>query len=136
MLQIGGLSKRTGILSTTIRYYEQINLLPQPKRAESGYRIYDEEDVERLQFIKRARALDFALDEIVEILAFRDRYEPPCQYVMKAMREKIDRIQEQIRDLERLEAELSTLYEAGQHLPEDVLMRQCVCHLIFVKDRQ
>lgn len=134
MLQIGELSKRTGILSTTIRYYEQINLLPQPKRAESGYRIYDEADVERLQFIKRARALDFALDEIVEILAFRERQEPPCQYVMKAMREKINRIQEQIRDLERLEAELSTLYEAGQHLPEDVLMRQCVCHLILTKD--
>lgn len=134
MLQIGELSKRTGILSTTIRYYEQINLLPRPHRAESGYRIYDEEDVERLQFIKRARALDFALDEIAEILAFRERYEPPCQYVMKAMREKIDRIQEQIRDLERLGAELSALYEAGQQLPEDALMRQCVCHLILTKD--
>ena len=134
MLQIGELSKRTGILSTTIRYYEQINLLPQPKRAESGYRIYDEADVERLQFIKRARALDFALDEIAEILAFRERYEPPCRYVMNVMRERIDRIQEQIRALERLGAELSTLYEAGQHLPEDVLMRDCVCHLILIKD--
>lgn len=134
MLQIGELSKRTGVLSTTIRYYEQINLLPRPHRTESGYRIYDEGDVERLQFIKRARALDFALDEIAEILAFRERYEPPCQYVMKAMREKIDRIQEQIRDLERLGAELSALYEAGQQLPEDVLMRQCVCHLILTKD--
>lgn len=134
MLQIGELSRRTGVLSTTIRYYEQINLLPRPHRAESGYRIYDEEDVERLQFIKRARALDFALDEIAEILAFRERYEPPCQYVMKAMREKIDRIQEQIRDLERLGAELSILYEAGQQLPEDVFMRECVCHLILTKD--
>lgn len=134
MLQIGELSRRTGVLSTTIRYYEQINLIPRPHRAESGYRIYDEEDVERLQFIKRARALDFALDEIAEILAFRERYEPPCQYVMKAMREKIDRIQEQIRELERLGTELSALYEAGQQLPEDALMRQCVCHLILTKD--
>ncbi len=130
MFQIGELSARTGVPEKTIRYYEDIALLPPPRRGQNGYRLYDETDIERLQFIRRARTLDFALDDIAEILAFRDRNEPPCRYVMALMRDQIDKIVERIRSLEQVRAELNILYEAGQRLPEDVQMRRCVCHLI------
>lgn len=130
MFQIKELSVRTGVPAKTIRYYEEIGLLPPSRRADNGFRLYDDSDVERLRFIGRARALDFALDEIAEILAFRERNEPPCKYVMDLMRGQIDKVQERIRDLEQLRDELTALYEAGQHLPEDVQMRTCVCHLI------
>ncbi|MBZ0308377.1 MAG: heavy metal-responsive transcriptional regulator [Anaerolineae bacterium] len=132
MLSIGDLSDRTGISTQTIRYYERIRLLPEPKRANNGYRIYDEMDVERLQFIQRARALDFSLDDVGEILAFRERNQPPCQYVMNTMKEQISEIQAHIHNLEKLRDELVRLYEAGKQLPEDVQMRTCVCHLIKV----
>lgn len=130
MLQIGELSEQTGVPTKTIRFYEEAGLLPPAKRAENRYRVYDEADVERLNFIRRMRALDFALDDIGEILAFRERNEPPCGYVMALMREQIDQISARISDLERMRDELTTLVEAGEHLPEDVLMRSCVCHLI------
>jgi DNA-binding transcriptional MerR regulator len=130
MLQIGELSTRTGVSSKTIRYYEEIGLLPPAKRADNDYRIYDEEDIERLGFIRRARSLDFALEDIDEILAFRDRDEPPCKYVMDLMRSQIDEVSARIRDLEKLRTELTNLHEAGMQLPEDVQMRSCVCHLI------
>ncbi len=130
MYQIGELSALVGIPEKTIRYYEDIKLLPLARRSENGYRVYDDTDVERLQFIRRARILDFALDDIVEILAFRERNQPPCRYVMDVMRDQIDKVGERIRNLELLRDELKVLYEAGKHLPEDVQMRSCVCHLI------
>ena len=76
MFSIRELSGRSGVSTQTVRYYERINLLPPAKRAENGYRLYDEVDVERLQFIRRARALDFALSEVAEILALRDHIKP------------------------------------------------------------
>jgi DNA-binding transcriptional MerR regulator len=130
MFRIGELSVKTGVSPKTIRYYEQVGLLPPARRAGNGYRLYDEADVERLRFVRGARALDFALDEIAEILTFRDRGTPPCKYVMGVVRDRIHAIQERIRSLEQLSGELAALYDAGQHLPEDVQMRTCVCHLI------
>jgi DNA-binding transcriptional MerR regulator len=130
MFPIGELSARTGIATKTIRYYEETGLLPPAKRLENDYRIYDEADVDRLSFIRRARALDFALDDIAEILAFRGRSEPPCGYVMSVMHDQIEQISARIRDLEHIRDELEALHEAGKSLPEDVQMRSCVCHLI------
>jgi DNA-binding transcriptional MerR regulator len=92
MFSIGELSQQTGVSTQTIRYYEHIALLPEPCRAENGYRIYDATDVDRLQFITRARKLDFSLDDITEILAFRERNEAPCSVVMAVMAQQIEQI--------------------------------------------
>lgn len=132
MVQIKELSDRTGIARKTIRYYEQIGLLSPAKRAENRYRVYDNADIERLRFIKSARALDFTLQEIAQILATRDCDEPPCGHVMTLLQDHMDDIAARIHDLEQLHQELSTLYETGKQLPEDVQMRECVCHLIQV----
>lgn len=130
MYSIGQVSQKTGISPETIRYYERIALLPSPHRADNGYRQYDDADMERLEFIRRSRALDFALDEIQEILTFRERNEPPCQYVMGVMAEHLAEIEIRIADLKKLRDDMQNLYDAGKHLPEDVQMKQCVCHLI------
>lgn len=113
MLRIGELSEWTGVPCKTIRYYEEIGLLPPAKRTRNNYRIYDDADVERLRFIRGASVLGFTLAEIAEILTFRDRGEPPCGYVMTLMRERIDKIQNEIRTLEWLHAELEAMQEAG-----------------------
>ncbi len=130
MFTIGNLSEKTGVSTETIRYYERIGLIPNPQRADNGYRLYTEADTERLNFIRRARTLDFALDEIDEILAFRERNDPPCRYVMQIMEQRIVEIEDRIRDLQRMRNEIQSLHEAGKRLPEDVQMKQCVCHLI------
>ena len=130
MFQIGELGNLTGTSDKTIRYYEGIGLLPEPQRAANGYRLYGEADVERLRFVRRARALDFTLDDIAEVLAFRERSEPPCRYVMTLMEWRVNEIEARIHDLEQMRDELKVLQEAGRDLPEDVFMRECVCHLI------
>ncbi|MCA0453842.1 MAG: heavy metal-responsive transcriptional regulator [Chloroflexi bacterium] len=130
MVSIGELSGQTGVSTQTIRYYERIKLLPVPKRADNSYRVYDESDVERLRFVNRARQLEFALEDIAEILAFRDQNEPPCKYVMNVMAQQIAVIEERIADLQHLRDELETLHRVGLTMPEDIEMKQCVCHLI------
>lgn len=134
MFQIGELSDQTGVPAKTIRYYEDIGLLSPAKRDDNRYRLYDQKDAERLRFIKSARALNFSLQEIAQILAARDRHEPPCGHVMDLIQSHIDEVERRIQELETLRSELTNLYEAGQGLPEDVHMRSCVCHLIRISD--
>ena len=130
MVTIGELSQQTGVSREAIRYYERIELLPEPQRTPNGYRQYIDEDVERLQFIRRSRALDFGIEEIREILAFRERQEPPCQYVMNVMEQRVAEIETRIQDLVKLHDEIQTLHNAGRQMPEDIQMKTCVCHLI------
>ena len=136
ILEIGELSRQTGVAIKTIRYYEEIGLLAPARRGENRYRLYDPKEIERLRFIRSARALGFSLQEIAQILAARDRQEPPCNHVMSLIQSHIDEIEIRIRELDQLKRDLASLYEAGQALPEDVDMRSCVCHLIKTSPRQ
>jgi DNA-binding transcriptional MerR regulator len=130
-LRIGELARQIGVNPRTIRYYEQIGLLPRPRRGANGYRVYDQTDAARLQFIRRVRALDFSLDDIGEILAFRERGEAPCLYVLHVIDEQIDQVAQRITELERLRQELIEVREQAQGLPvDDVEGKECVCHLI------
>jgi DNA-binding transcriptional MerR regulator len=131
---ISKVSAKTGIQTETIRYYERIGLIPKPSRQANGYRLYGEADLERLNFIRSARALNFSLQEIAQILASRDRQEPPCKHVMDLIQTHIAGIENRIRELEQLKGELVSLYTAGQDLPDDVQMRSCVCHLMQLSD--
>lgn len=73
-LDIGRCARTTGLPAKTIRYYESIGLLPPPKRAENGYRLYGGTEVETLRFVRRARDLGFSLEEIAKLLAlWRDK---------------------------------------------------------------
>lgn len=130
MFSIGEISQQTGVPTQTIRYYERIALLPEPRRAANDYRVYDESDIDRLQFVTRARQLDFSLDDITEILAFRERNEAPCSVVMDVMAQQINEIDKRIADLIRLREELAQLHRMGLTMPEDIEMKHCVCHLI------
>ena len=65
-MRIRELAQRADVTTPTIRYYEKIGVLPHPPRADNGYRVYREADLERLRFVTRSRSLDFGLDEIRE----------------------------------------------------------------------
>jgi DNA-binding transcriptional MerR regulator len=134
MLTIHTVSVKTGIHRETIRYYERIGLIPKPSRQANGYRLYKEADLERLNFIRSARALNFSLQEIAQILAARERQEAPCKHVLDLIQSHIGEIESRIRELEELKGDLLSLFTAGQALPEDVQMRSCVCHLIQLSE--
>lgn len=130
MVQIHELSRAAGISPETIRYYERIGILPRAQRAPNGYRVYAEADTDRLRFIGGARRLGLSLDEIAGILAFRNQNLAPCVHVHELIAQKIVEVRERIRELERLRDELQRLNAAGESLPLDVEMQDCVCGLI------
>lgn len=108
-MRIGELGERTGVNPKTVRYYEQIGLLPEPERLASGYRSYGDEDATRLMFIKTAQRLGMTLDEIGEILALRDGGRRPCGYVRGVLRREVADLDRRIRELRRLRRELVRL---------------------------
>ncbi len=130
-LRIGDLARQAGVAPSRVRYYEEIGLLPPVTRSENGYRLYQQDDVERLHFIQRAKALDFSLEEIREILGLRERGEAPCAYVINQIGAKIEEVDRKMAALARLKAELGQLQAEATHLSiADIEAKSCVCHLI------
>ena len=98
-LRIGELAAELGLNPKTIRYYEEIGLLPAPRRSPAGYRLYDDADRERLRFIGKAKAIGFTLEEIGEILALRRTGEQPCGHVVELLDHKLAAVDRQLRAL-------------------------------------
>lgn len=130
-MQIQELAGHTGISAKAIRYYESIGVLPAPSRKPNAYRDYVEADVERVRLVAGARHLDFSLDDIKEVLALRDRREPPCRVMLDLLEDKAAQVRQRIAQLQRLEGELRQLHALGLAFPtDDVDGKHCVCHLV------
>jgi DNA-binding transcriptional MerR regulator len=112
-MRIGELADRLGVTTKSIRFYESIGLMPDPARTASGYRDYVEADAERLTFIKTAQGLGLSLDEIREIVAFRDRGEHPCSYVADLLHSQVADLDRRIREMRHLRDELKILEAAA-----------------------
>ena len=110
-LLIGEAARLAGLNPKTIRFYEEIGLIAPTGRTTSGYRLFDDEAVSRLGFIKKAQALGFTLTEIGEILALRDGGAMPCDHVEVEVNRKVAAIEERIAELTRLKASLEALLE-------------------------
>ncbi len=126
-LRIGELAVEFGLNPKTIRYYEEINLLPPPQRTPTGYRFYDEGDRERLRFIGKAKALGLTLEEIGEILGLREDGEAPCERVVAIVDRKLAAVDERLRVLTEFRQELLGLRdEATRAMTADAQ----VCRII------
>jgi Hg(II)-responsive transcriptional regulator len=110
-LKRGQLAKQTGVNPETIRYYENIGLLPKAARTENGYRIYSEEDIRRIKFIKRAKELGFTLKEIKELLELRFEDIGSCSDVRELAEEKLKDVEQKIKDLEKIKKILKQLID-------------------------
>ena len=102
-LSIGGLSGKTGVNIETIRYYERENILPQPSRSDGGRRIYDTEDVRRLNFVHKCRNLGFSLKEIVSLMSLVDTGNFTCKQVHELTVVHVKEVSEKIQNLKRME---------------------------------
>ena len=111
MLKIGDVSKRSGVGIEALRFYEKSGLLDRPSRTFSGYRVYVEEVLERLEFIKRAQALGFSLEEIRRIIDDARRGESPCEEVREIVRRRMAELDERLRELHRYRRELKHTLE-------------------------
>jgi len=108
-LKIGELAKQTGCLVETIRYYEREGLLLEPARSEGNYRLYTKTHIERLQFIRHCRSLDMTLEEIRNLLKFRDAPHENCSEVNALLDEHIEHVSNRIKELRVLEKDLRRL---------------------------
>ncbi|WP_204151993.1 heavy metal-responsive transcriptional regulator [Leptolyngbya sp. CCY15150] len=111
MFKIGDVAQRLALNPQTLYFYERIGLIPAPQRTEAGYRLFSQQDVDRLAFITRAKSLGLSLDEIRSILALKDGKSLTCQDVHDRLVSKLDQIETQIQQLQRLHDELRPLIQ-------------------------
>ncbi|RMH52478.1 MAG: MerR family transcriptional regulator [Alphaproteobacteria bacterium] len=109
MLTIGALAKRTGTKVQTIRYYEQIGLMPEPGRTAGGQRRYGEAELDRLSFIRHARQLGFSLDAIRELLDLSDHPDKSCEEADAIARRQLRQVELRMARLEALRTELARM---------------------------
>ncbi len=119
-MNIGETAAAAGVSAKMIRYYESIDLIKEPVRTESGYRVYSQEDVHTLRFIGRARDLGFSIEEISSLLTlWHDRSRASAD-VKRIATEKITTLEAKIRELAAMVESLRHLAENchGDHRPD------------------
>jgi DNA-binding transcriptional MerR regulator len=127
-LTIGRLAKATSLAARTIRYYEQVGVLPAAKRTRTGYRVYDQRDVERLLFISRARALGLPLRHLQALAETLDGPRRAIRPRLSAfVREQMAAVRRRIRDLEHLEHDLELVADRLGQSPDRVAGARCHC---------
>lgn len=116
----GMLSKKTGVNIETIRYYEKVNLMPEPGRSSSGYRVYEDSQLKRLSFIKRCRELGFALREIRALLKLVDGGNYTCAEIRDHTTTHLKDVEDKIRDLRKMRRTLKFMVSEceGGSVPE------------------
>lgn len=105
----GEVARSLGIGVQTLHYYEREGLIPPPRRTEAGYRLYTEELVGRVRFIRKAQALGLPLEEIREVFSLSERGSSPCGRVQAALAAKLAEVDERLRELRGFRDELARL---------------------------
>ena len=130
MMKIKDVADRTGFSPPTLRYYEEIGLLPEPARTPSGYRTYDERTLERLAFIARAKQLGCTLEEIADLTTAWEggRCGPIQDRLRGLVTDKLAAAHAQIVELSTLSSELQRAGAAlERHRPDGPCDEQCGC---------
>ena len=115
-MRIGALAEISGLSAQTIRYYESIDLLPDPERTPSGYRDYAHDAAERLRFIRDAQASGLTLAEVQSLLSMKDAGVGTCGHTLSFLDRHIAEIDEQITRLAASRAEMVELAERARRL--------------------
>lgn len=133
-MRIGELADAVGVSTKTIRYYESIDVLDEPPRSASGYRQYDEGDVERLQFIRDAQETGLSLTEIASILELKNSGARSCSHTRDLLNRHLDDLDAQIRTLESARTTLRALATRASGLDPAECTDPNRCQVISVAD--
>ena len=112
---IGEAARRSGVKPPTIRYYEQIGLLPAPPRSDGNRRCYQDSDLRRLTFIRHARELGFEIDAIRTLLRLQDEPRQSCEAADGIARAHLTEVDHRIRSLMALRTELELMLDGCRH---------------------
>lgn len=125
-LTIGVLSEQTGCSVPTIRYYEQIGLLPRPERASNGHRFYREADLIRLSFIKRCRDFGFPIEQVRALVNLFEDGDRSCAEVRDLAQEHLDMVRAKLEEMRQLEASLAAFVDSCTDTCMGGATRDCV----------
>ena len=104
--QIGEIAERTSLTVDAIRFYERRKLLPKAGRSAGGFRLYTDETIERLRFIRQMQGLGFSLREVGELIQLRERKVEACESVRELLKAKLTDVRAKLQELRHLESEL------------------------------
>ena len=131
LLKIGELAARAGVGVQALHYYERLGLLPNPNRSAANYRLYPPDALRRVQFIKKAQALGFTLEEIKEILGLRAQGRAPCHCVAGVGKKHLQELDARIAALQEFRRALAAVVPKWEK--ETSRQRKCAgefCDLI------
>jgi DNA-binding transcriptional MerR regulator len=120
-VQIGDVAERTGLSLRTIRWYEEVGLVPPSARSSGGFRLYTEGDIERLELVKRMKPLDFTLEEMRDLLTTLDQLDDPITPAAQrvVLRERLVMYRElAVKRVEALRTQLANAEVLAQSLAE------------------
>ena len=125
-MNIGQAARRSGLSAKMIRYYESIGLLKPANRSDSGYRLYSDDDLHTLAFIKRSRDLGFSLDEVGKLLTLWQDRQRASGDVKALARQHIEELNQKIRELTGLRDTLHELVQScqGDHRPDCPILKE------------
>lgn len=113
MYRIGEIAKLADVTPDTIRYYEKQQMMDHGQRTEGGFRLYTDDDLQRLKFIRHARQLGFSLEAIRELLSIRiDPQHHTCQESKSIVQARLDEVESRIQELQTLRLSLQRLNDA------------------------
>ena len=111
-MSIGTIARMTGATVPTIRYYEEIGLLPPARRSDGGQRSYGEPAVRRLTFIRRCRDFGFSIEQIRELVGMVDEPDRPCLEVRDIAAVHLEDVRKKLAELQALETSLSSFVDS------------------------
>lgn len=110
-LTVSRLADQVGTSADALRYYERIGLLPEPERSPGGYRLYGDEAIERVRFIKRAQRFGLRLEDIGGLIQVREQGMCPCGGTRRLLEARLAQLDDEMASLDRLRADIRTMLD-------------------------
>ncbi|WP_439599956.1 MerR family transcriptional regulator [Devosia sp.] len=126
VLTIGRLAKAAGVTTPTIRYYEEIGLLPPAGRSAAGQRLYEDTDLERLIFIRRCRDFGFSIDQVRELAGLSISADQDCSKVRDIAHSHLDEVRSRLAELKALETSLEAFADQCDNACAGGAGRDCI----------
>lgn len=129
-LTVNETARAAGATPETVRYYTRIGLLRPARNVRNAYRLYDQHDVARLRFIRRAKMLGFTLRDIRAIFAAADAGDSPCPLVRNLIAKRFEETREELEAALALHRRMEDALQRWQTLPDRAPTGRSICHLI------
>ena len=122
---ISQLARAAGVPTSTIRYYERVGLVQPTKRADNNYRVYTDDTLQVIQFIRSAQAAGFTLDDIHTLLSLHTGDAAVCKDVQPLIEKRLDEVSERIKEMRHIQRVLKSFLTMCHEQDQDAL-----CHVV------